>query len=140
MLTLLVAVHFLLPPAILPDNAMNQELTIEILGLNSYEGQVRVAVFTTNDDFPDKGTYQKSISLDPTKKVQVAFTLPEGDYAVAAYHDKNGNGELDTNMIGIPKEDYGFSNDARGRMGPPSFDDAKVTVQQPAQTIQINLR
>ncbi|MGB3587696.1 MAG: DUF2141 domain-containing protein [Tunicatimonas sp.] len=137
---ILLAIHALLSSDILPNTTVNQELTIEILGLSSYEGQVQIAVFTVDDDFPDKGTYQKSVPLDPANKVQASFTLPEGDYAVAAYHDKNENGKLDTNMVGIPKEDYGFSNDARGKMSAPPFDKAKVTVQQAAQTIQINLR
>ena len=48
--------------------------------------------------------------------------------AVAAFHDADGNGELGTNILGIPTEGYGFSNGARGFMGPPSFEDAAVTI------------
>ena len=54
--------------------------------------------------------------------------LPEGEYAVVAFHDENGNGELDRNVLGIPTEGHAFSNDATGRMGPPAFADAAVTV------------
>jgi uncharacterized protein (DUF2141 family) len=46
------------------------------------------------------------------------------------YHDENGNGQLDKNMMGIPRERVGFSRDARGRMGPPSFADAAIDLQQ----------
>ncbi|MBY0427835.1 MAG: DUF2141 domain-containing protein, partial [Alphaproteobacteria bacterium] len=51
-----------------------------------------------------------------------------GTYAVAVYHDENGNGKMDTNFIGIPKERTGASNDAKGKMGPPKFQDAKFVV------------
>ena len=51
-----------------------------------------------------------------------------GKYAISVYHDVNGNQRLDSNMVGIPSEPYGFSRDARGKMGPPSFDDAAFEV------------
>jgi uncharacterized protein (DUF2141 family) len=54
--------------------------------------------------------------------------LPVGLYAIKSFADENGNGKLDTNLIGLPVERYGFANDARGRMGPPAFDAAAVQV------------
>jgi uncharacterized protein (DUF2141 family) len=50
-------------------------------------------------------------------------------YAVACFHDENGNGKLDTGLFGIPKEGTAASNDAKGRMGPPKFQDAKFPFQ-----------
>ena len=47
--------------------------------------------------------------------------IPPGTYALAVIHDENMNGKLDTNWLGIPKEDYGFSNDAKGLFGAPSY-------------------
>ena len=64
--------------------------------------------------------------------------LPEGQYAVKLFHDANGNGEMDANMLGIPKEGYGFSNNA-GKFGPASFKDAGVQVDDDTQ-INIRLR
>jgi len=54
--------------------------------------------------------------------------LGAGRYAVAVYQDENRNGKLDKNFLGMPTEPYGFSNDARGSMGPPSFDAAAVDI------------
>ena len=54
----------------------------------------------------------------------VIHDLPAGEYAIASYHDENGNGKLDTNALGLPEEGYGFSNDARGMFGPPKFSEA----------------
>jgi uncharacterized protein (DUF2141 family) len=53
--------------------------------------------------------------------------LPAGDYAIASYHDENGNGKLDLNFIGIPKEGVASSRNAKGVMGPPKFKDARFT-------------
>ncbi|MBU1346918.1 MAG: DUF2141 domain-containing protein [Alphaproteobacteria bacterium] len=64
--------------------------------------------------------------------------LPHGDYAVKAFHDTNGNGRLDANPFGAPIEPYAFSNNARGNMGPASWDRARFTVSgDTAQTISI---
>ena len=62
-------------------------------------------------------------------KATFSLKLKEGQYAISAFHDVNDNKELDTNWMGIPKEKYGFSNNARGFMGPPSFEDAAITVE-----------
>ena len=55
--------------------------------------------------------------------------LQPGTYAVAVYHDLNGNGELDRTTLGPPDEPYGFSNDARGTFGPPKFDKAAIEIK-----------
>ena len=54
--------------------------------------------------------------------------LAAGRYVIKSFADENGNEKLDTNLVGLPTERYGFSNDAKGRMGPPSFDAAAVKV------------
>ena len=59
--------------------------------------------------------------------------VPPGRYAIKAFHDSDGDGELGRDLFGAPSEDYGFSNDARGTFGPPDFADAAVAVgEQPA--------
>jgi len=48
--------------------------------------------------------------------------LKAGKYAVRYFHDENINGNLDTNLVGIPTEGYGFSNNVTGTFGPPAFE------------------
>jgi uncharacterized protein (DUF2141 family) len=48
-----------------------------------------------------------------------------GTYGISAYHDEDKNGKLDTNVVGMPIEDYCASRDARGTFSAPSFEDAK---------------
>ncbi len=60
---------------------------------------------------------------------QIVFLgLPPGRYALRAFADENSNGKMDANLLGIPTERYGFSNDARGVMGPPGFDAVALPV------------
>lgn len=54
--------------------------------------------------------------------------VPGGQWAVEIFHDENGNGKLDRNGLGIPVEGVGFSRDARGQYGPPTFDAAAIVV------------
>lgn len=57
--------------------------------------------------------------------VCVFTNVRPGVYGISAYHDENGNNKLDTNVVGMPTEDYGASRNARGTFGPPNFADAK---------------
>ncbi len=61
--------------------------------------------------------------------------LPAGRYAVAVFHDENGNGVLDTNFFGVPIEGYGFSRSAKGLFGPPDFEQAAVEIPTGGETI-----
>ena len=78
-------------------------------------------------------------SLGATKSVRHQCGLPAGRYVVKSFADENGNAKLDTNLLGLPTERYGFSNDARGRMGPPGFDAAAVPLDAD-HSITIRLR
>jgi uncharacterized protein (DUF2141 family) len=65
--------------------------------------------------------------------------VPHGEYAIAVFVDVNGNGKMDKNFLGIPKEQYGFSNNVMGKMAAPSFEMAKFSVTGPT-TQNIKLR
>lgn len=62
------------------------------------------------------------------KSAEATIRVKPGKYAVVAFHDVNGNEELDKNMLGIPTEPYGFSNNARGMLGPPDLAEQLVDV------------
>lgn len=64
--------------------------------------------------------------------------LAPGEYAIKAFHDVNGDGEMNRNPFGMPTEPYAFSNNAVGNMGPASWDRARFTVERSTtQTISI---
>ena len=73
------------------------------------------------------------------KKTEINNVLPYGEYAVTLFVDFNENKKLDKNFLGIPKEQYGFSNNVMGKMSPPTFDQAKFVIKGPT-TQNIKLR
>lgn len=65
---------------------------------------------------------------------------PYGEYAIALFHDEDNDGKLAYGALGIPKEGYGFSNDARGRFGPPSFDKARFKLDSAEKAVSIKVK
>ena len=79
----------------------------------------------------------------PSRKGRVIVTLsniPPGRYAVTAYHDENANRDLDLNMLGMPKEAYGFSNDPPMLLGPPLFKDSAFEVGDKDVEVKVRLK
>ena len=114
------------------------DLTINISGLNSNKGTLLVGVYNKKENFLHK-QFKGDIAKINNKKSEITFkNLPKGEYAISFVHDENDNKKMDTNFLGIPKEDYGCSNNARGFMGPPKYDDAKFQLTE-SKTIEIKI-
>ena len=116
------------------------DLTVEVAGLKDAKGQVMVAVYDRADSFLKQPLRAATTAAQAGKVQLVISDLPAGDYAVTVFQDKNDNGALDTNPVGMPIEPYGFSNDAAGRMGPPSFEQARVRLAASGSQTTIHLR
>ena len=118
------------------------DLKVSLKGVRSAKGHVMIAIFDDPATFRKAGKEVAAIRLK-ARAGDLDFTLnavPAGDYTVTLYHDENANQKLDTNMLGIPSEGYGFSNDARGSFGPPSYDAARITVNSGLLTAPITIR
>ena len=115
-------------------------LTVEISGIKKNKGKVFLALADNAKDFLKKTN--KTLGKTSTFKDGKAFihfkNLKKGNYAAYSYHDENNNGKIDTKMFGIPSEPYGFSNKAKGFMGPPSFKEATFLLNTNT-TIKIEL-
>ncbi len=111
-------------------NAQNITLTIEISGYKSNKGNAYIAIYKTENDFLKKPFIGKISKIENQKVVVVFSNLPKGVYAVSSFHDENSNGKLDTNFMGIPKEDYAISNNAKGFMSAPKFEKAKFNLKE----------
>ncbi len=130
-------------PRLLAQDA-GSSLTIRIVGAKSSKGQIAIAVFNGEAGFPgDKSKTVRTLQtgIDPqTLTAQVTLkNLPHGVYAVSVFHDENMNGRLDKNVLGIPKEGYGASNNPKKSMGPPKFAEAKFQLDQPEKVLEIKL-
>jgi uncharacterized protein (DUF2141 family) len=118
-------------------SAATVHVTIE--GVTSDKGVVQVAVC-------DEAHYRKDCQLTATVPAHAGAVtadvanVPAGTWAVLAYHDENSNKKLDTNLIGMPTEGYGFSNGAKARFGPPSFKDAAISVGEGTVPASVTLK
>ena len=108
------------------DKRSEKQVQIMVSGIEHSEGHILVAIFNSQDKFLKEDYWSRLYPLDSGSHMNIKIDdLPEGEYAISVVHDENGNGELDTNFLGIPKEPFGFSNNPRMKMGPPSFSDSK---------------
>ena len=120
-------------------------LVVKVEGLTNSNGQVMIALEKTPEAF-DKGPINKAqyrgeyLPIKDNTVVAVFEDVPFGVYAIKAFHDENLNSDLDKNLMGIPTEDYGFSNDARGAFGPPKFEAAKFQLGTPELNMKITLK
>jgi uncharacterized protein (DUF2141 family) len=119
--------------------AQQQTLTVQITNIKNDEGQIAVALYNSAKDFM-KTRYQGKTTKAAKGEVEIVFeNIPSGSYSLSVMHDANVNEKLDSNLFGIPKEGFGFSNNAMGTFGPPSFEKAKVEVSS-TKSISIAMR
>lgn len=106
------------------------ELSIRMSGFRNDDGQVLIAVFRGEAGFPGDPSkaWKTAVARVARGQARVDLAVPAGEYAFAIVHDENGNNKMDTTWVGIPKEGYAASNNAKGRFGPPKYRDAKFSV------------
>ena len=114
-------------------------LRIRVNNIESNEGRIMIAVYNTADSFLMNAFKVMSVPVDSVSKAPVSLSLPAGVYAISLFQDANNNGVLDTGTFGIPIEKYGFSNDAEGVMGPPSFKSCSFNLKEDT-IVSITLR
>lgn len=127
----------------LPTLADDGKVLVQIPNVRSDQGEVFCSIYASKFGFPEDPSKATALvhAKPVNKQAQCEFSdLHEGDYAIAIYHDENGNGKLDRSFMGIPSEGIGFSNDAKGFMGPASFESAHFHFSGNSQPLVIHLR
>jgi uncharacterized protein (DUF2141 family) len=122
--------------------ALAAEIRVVVTGLENARGLVSIGLHGPSDDFPSPAAMVEGRNVPAAAgEVTVTFRdVPPGRYAVAVFHDVDGDGALDTGALGLPAEPYGFSRDARGRFGPPDFDRAAFDLGDGAVEVRVALR
>lgn len=128
MKTILIATTLFL--ALMTDSFGGDEkgtITIKVSNIQVKEGAIHLAVYNDAETFLSDAffLFKKANVTKDGELIIVLNDIPFGEYAISFFHDENSNDKMDKYMGLIPKEAYGFSNNARGTMGPPSYDDAK---------------
>jgi len=122
-----------------PVVAADAGIEVVVIELRNEGATLNCALFSTPQGFPDPRTALAKVTAPASGGRAVCrFTgVSAGSFAVAAFEDRNGNGVLDTNVFGVPTEGLAFSRDARGRLGPPSFDAARFVHGPEATRLQL---
>jgi uncharacterized protein (DUF2141 family) len=141
-LTITAAVALSSALAVMAQTGSTGTLIVKITQFKSSEGVVMVSLANSEEGY--KTGEDKALAKGKAKieggEATVAFpNLPFGGYAVSLYQDVNANGKLDKNIVGIPSEPYAFSNNARGAMGKPGYDQVRFELKEPSQTITITM-
>ena len=114
---------------------------VTILNIKNSVGTIACALFESSEGFP--GEYLSHATNIMVIKIRNDRArcdfedIPPGTYAMAVVHDENTNGKLDTKWLGRPKEGYGFSNGAKGLLGPPTFSEASFSYD--GQNLELTL-
>lgn len=103
-------------------------IEVEITNFASDKGVVQIGLFNTETSFLDKIYKGKEVKIKDRKAVTIFTEIPDGTYAISVFHDKNEDKKLNT-FLGIPAENYGASNNAPSKFGPPKWKDAKFEVR-----------
>ena len=118
-----------------------QGLKLTIKNVASEKGQVLLQVFNSESTWmTEDAVLRESYSAAQLQQDgTIVLPLDYGEYGISVFHDVDGNNELNTNWIGIPNEPVGMSNDAKGKMGPAKYKDAKFRfdVNSPSHTLTL---
>jgi uncharacterized protein (DUF2141 family) len=115
-------------------------ITVNVTTPEAAEGAISLALYNSEETFMEDAFAEQTAETAVEGATTLIFeNVPTGIYGVSALHDQDGDGKLDTNFLGIPKEPIGFSNDAKGKFGPPDFDAVKFDVGADDVSLEINL-
>jgi uncharacterized protein (DUF2141 family) len=124
--------------------AQAADLTVVVSNVTSNAGNVILGLFDSAAAFPKtltRGVTTAAAGRDAEGRVTLVLRdVAPGSYALSAYHDLDGNGQLNTNLMGMPTEPYGFANNARGSFGPPSFQAARVALPEQGLSIELKVQ
>ena len=119
-----------------------RDITVHVSGLKNQSSTLYVAVFDSADGFPKPENSHKTTTVPiASENVDFSLSLPNNQSAaIAVFQDLNGDGKLSKNSFGLPTDPYGFSNNARSLLGPPTFSQAEFEVSENTASMDISVR
>lgn len=123
------------------DTANKKPLVLVIDNLESPSAPVEISIYSPRDKFPTADGQMKKYRFNPSgKQLTVELTdLDYGQYAVATYQDLDADGQIGKNMIGIPTDPYGFSNNYKPKIKAPAFKDCEFAYNDQSAPVSITM-
>jgi uncharacterized protein (DUF2141 family) len=121
--------------------AGSSKLTVQVSGVRSARGEVAITIYPDNKRrFLARNGKVARVRLPAGTSVRTCFWLPPGSYAAATYHDADGNRDFDRNMVGLPAEGFGFSNNPETKYGLPSLSSVRFRLPPGEGAIAVQMR
>ena len=128
------------PPAVAEPSGT---VAVEVRGLRNGSGLLRAKLVAAADGFRASDAHVAAKQKHPIRAERVRlvfYDVPYGEYALVVLHDEDGDGALGRGWLGLPAEGLGFSNGARIRLGPPSFEEARFALDRPRVELELDVR
>lgn len=135
---MLNACYYALPLMLCMSGAEAATLTVTVDGAKPGTGPLTVLLFDRAEGFPKEVRAARRHVLPAGQSTLALDDLKPGQYAVMAYHDEDGNGELNRFLGMIPQEGWGLSNNP-AVSGKPAFKDAAVTLPEAGAAVKLKL-
>ena len=111
------------------QNVLSQSVDFTIEGIQSSNGKIYVQLFDSESGYKTGKAAFANIVKAKQGSVTITFNdLDVGEYGIRYFHDENNNGELETNLFGLPTEGYGYSNNAKANFGPVDFTTMRFSI------------
>jgi len=110
---------------------------LEITGINVNRGRIYVKIYSNDRDYRNDVPYTAFILESTNQSIVHSFDILEGEYLIALFQDTNNNGQLDTNLLGFPREPVGLSNYSGGIPG--GFNRQKIPINNSSNRVTINI-
>lgn len=124
------------------NSSDKDNLILRFTNVSAPSGTLSIGIYDDADKFckENEFIFANDFTVDKTGIIDIKIPeFPHGTYAVAMYHDVNGNGEMDKNLVGIPKEPYAFSNNVNAKWSEPSFEEAQFTFDTQNRIFEIEI-
>lgn len=135
---------FLLSATLVASAQSVGTLTVVVTGLEDDEGRVACSLFGSDEGWPSEREHARAgqwARIESRQARCVFRDVPAGTYAVGVFHDEDGDGEMDTSIVGRPQEGWGVSNDVPPRrFGAPHFAPSSFEFDGSRKTIRVTLR
>jgi uncharacterized protein (DUF2141 family) len=118
------------------------DFVLKIQNIKNTKGTLRIAFYKKGSNFPDNSGILYAKEMKIIQKGEMILTFSDiglGEYAMAIFHDENGNKKLDKNLLGVPTEPYGFSRNFKPKFSAPKYTDCNVDFSQTNNSFTIKL-
>lgn len=130
------------PAAAPADDVAKARLVVRIADLRNHDGQLIFGVFRAARGFPSDAARSVNWQVRAARGDSGRFEveLPPGEYAASILHDENANNKMDQNLIGVPTEGYGVTNNPKPRFRAAKFKEALFTLPPSGAEVTISVQ